>query len=56
MTASELFEALRAPHTDAQETDWLCSAIAEGMDIDEIRDMLDFLECSAKSTTVEQGR
>jgi hypothetical protein len=56
MTEIELFQALKAPHTEEQETNWLCDAISDGMDIGEIREMLDFLEFSRATSSAISGQ
>ncbi|MGN6544720.1 MAG: hypothetical protein ACTHK7_06710 [Aureliella sp.] len=48
MDTNELFNALRLERSPAERERLVTMAIAEGIDIDEIREMLDYLEVHAK--------
>lgn len=51
MDTNELFNALRLERTQAGREQLVTMAIAQGIDIDEIREMLDYLEVHMKETT-----
>lgn len=51
MDTDELFNALRAERTAIGRERLVTTAIAGGIDIDEIREMLDYLEVHAKEST-----
>lgn len=44
MTCQELFIALQAPISDSQKSELITQVISDGGDIEEIREMLDYLE------------
>jgi hypothetical protein len=51
MDTNELFNALRLERSPAGRERLITAAIAAGGDIDEIREMLDYLEVHMKETT-----
>lgn len=55
MDTNELFNALRLECTEAGRERLITTAISEGINIDEIRQMLDYLEVHAKETHAKEA-
>lgn len=53
MDTNELFNALKTERSEAGRERLITTAIAAGVNIDEIREMLDYLEVHLKETTTE---
>ncbi len=55
MTSEELFEALCSTSNDTQDVDLISAAIADGIDLEEIREMLDYLEQFKRAKAISQA-
>ncbi len=55
MTSEELFEALCSTSDDNQDVDLISAAIADGIDLEVIREMLDYLEQFKRAKAISQA-